>query len=247
VAVRDSKDPDGPVLEFTPLEWLCFLAGAKAGEFDLRQMLNAQQSGATEAARDLSGWSAEENAEWDTLHGPEAGAALRSANDRVWAIVRELRETALTEGRDPYQDPMAQRLSAALVGVDGKGFCELPHMSAEEEDARDRRHYARGGLVSAAAPIVNEPGCVFPALPSRADIERLAAEQRAANPMQTITVTTDVTDEQVADFRATLATFLKAPEPAHFTWDEVRAARMNPEAQAGYQAAAEHHHKEPQL
>ena len=35
VRVRDSKDPDGPMLTFTPAEWEAFLAGAKAGEFDL--------------------------------------------------------------------------------------------------------------------------------------------------------------------------------------------------------------------
>lgn len=34
VAVRDSKDPDGPALIFTPGEWAAFLQGAKAGEFD---------------------------------------------------------------------------------------------------------------------------------------------------------------------------------------------------------------------
>ena len=34
VAVRDSKDPAGPVLCFTPDEWSAFIGGAKAGEFD---------------------------------------------------------------------------------------------------------------------------------------------------------------------------------------------------------------------
>ncbi len=33
IAVRDSKDPDGPVLAFTRDEWEAFLAGARAGEF----------------------------------------------------------------------------------------------------------------------------------------------------------------------------------------------------------------------
>jgi hypothetical protein len=33
-AVRDSKDPDGPALVFTPAEWDAFLEGAKHGEFD---------------------------------------------------------------------------------------------------------------------------------------------------------------------------------------------------------------------
>jgi len=36
VAVRDSKDPDGPKLAFGPDEWLAFTAGVRAGEFDLR-------------------------------------------------------------------------------------------------------------------------------------------------------------------------------------------------------------------
>jgi hypothetical protein len=34
VAVRDSKDPNGPALIFTPCEWMAFLDGAKDGEFD---------------------------------------------------------------------------------------------------------------------------------------------------------------------------------------------------------------------
>jgi hypothetical protein len=35
VAVRDSKDPEGPKLAFAPNEWRAFTAGIKAGEFDL--------------------------------------------------------------------------------------------------------------------------------------------------------------------------------------------------------------------
>jgi len=35
VAVRDSKNPDGPVLVLTPRQWRAFAAGIKAGEFDL--------------------------------------------------------------------------------------------------------------------------------------------------------------------------------------------------------------------
>jgi hypothetical protein len=34
VAVRDSKDPDGPKLIFTPAEWRAFLAGVHRREFD---------------------------------------------------------------------------------------------------------------------------------------------------------------------------------------------------------------------
>ncbi|OLT09785.1 hypothetical protein BJF78_06155 [Pseudonocardia sp. CNS-139] len=33
-AVRDSRDPDGPVLIFTEAEWVAFSLGARAGEFD---------------------------------------------------------------------------------------------------------------------------------------------------------------------------------------------------------------------
>ena len=34
IAVRDSKDPDGSILVFTPAELRAFVDGAKAGEFD---------------------------------------------------------------------------------------------------------------------------------------------------------------------------------------------------------------------
>jgi len=34
IAVRDSKDPSGPVLVYTPAEFGAFLDGAKKGEFD---------------------------------------------------------------------------------------------------------------------------------------------------------------------------------------------------------------------
>ncbi len=34
VAMRHSKDPDGPILMYTAAEWHAFLHGAKAGEFD---------------------------------------------------------------------------------------------------------------------------------------------------------------------------------------------------------------------
>jgi hypothetical protein len=35
VAVRDTKDRNGPALGFTPDEWRAFVQGVKAGEFDL--------------------------------------------------------------------------------------------------------------------------------------------------------------------------------------------------------------------
>lgn len=34
-AVRDSKDPGGPVLLFNRARWLGFISGAKNGQFDL--------------------------------------------------------------------------------------------------------------------------------------------------------------------------------------------------------------------
>jgi Domain of unknown function (DUF397) len=33
IGIRDSKDPDGPVLRFTTGEWNAFLAGVNRGEF----------------------------------------------------------------------------------------------------------------------------------------------------------------------------------------------------------------------
>ncbi|HEV2347334.1 MAG TPA: DUF397 domain-containing protein [Actinocrinis sp.] len=35
VAVRDSKDPGGPILRFTAAEWAAFAEGMAAGEFDM--------------------------------------------------------------------------------------------------------------------------------------------------------------------------------------------------------------------
>ena len=35
IAVRDSKNRRGPVLEFNPLEWEAFVGGVRDGEFDL--------------------------------------------------------------------------------------------------------------------------------------------------------------------------------------------------------------------
>jgi hypothetical protein len=34
IAMRDSKDPSGPVLTYTRIEWSAFLDGVKKGEFD---------------------------------------------------------------------------------------------------------------------------------------------------------------------------------------------------------------------
>jgi hypothetical protein len=34
IAIRDSKDPNGPILVYTPAEFRAFLDGARKGEFD---------------------------------------------------------------------------------------------------------------------------------------------------------------------------------------------------------------------
>ncbi|HYS38310.1 MAG TPA: DUF397 domain-containing protein [Pseudonocardiaceae bacterium] len=34
-AVRDSKDPTGPILRFTAKEWAAFIGGVQDGEFNL--------------------------------------------------------------------------------------------------------------------------------------------------------------------------------------------------------------------
>ena len=38
IAVRDSKDRQGPVLLFTTHEWEAFLGGARDGEFELKRL-----------------------------------------------------------------------------------------------------------------------------------------------------------------------------------------------------------------
>jgi hypothetical protein len=35
IAVRDSKDPDSPILTYDRAEWHAFVAGVKNGEFDV--------------------------------------------------------------------------------------------------------------------------------------------------------------------------------------------------------------------
>ncbi|GAA2037009.1 DUF397 domain-containing protein [Catenulispora yoronensis] len=34
ICVRNSRDPEGPVLRFTKAEWTAFVSGVKDGEFD---------------------------------------------------------------------------------------------------------------------------------------------------------------------------------------------------------------------
>lgn len=35
IAVRDSKNPQGPVLRYSPAEWQAFLDGVENGDFDV--------------------------------------------------------------------------------------------------------------------------------------------------------------------------------------------------------------------
>jgi hypothetical protein len=35
IVVRDSKDPDGPVLKFGAAEWTAFTSGVRAGRYDV--------------------------------------------------------------------------------------------------------------------------------------------------------------------------------------------------------------------
>jgi Domain of unknown function (DUF397) len=37
ITMRDSKNPDGPVLTFTPDEWRAFTLGVQDGEFDVTE------------------------------------------------------------------------------------------------------------------------------------------------------------------------------------------------------------------
>ena len=49
IGVRNSRDPDGPVLRFTPGEWDAFVGRARLGEFD-RSSGPAGSSGGVPAA-----------------------------------------------------------------------------------------------------------------------------------------------------------------------------------------------------
>lgn len=89
------------------------LRTARAEVDRLREQL---QSATVLPERDASGWTAAENAEFEELYGVRAAMHLRAANDRVWEVIKELRNAAVADGRNPYEDPMAQRLSAALIG-----------------------------------------------------------------------------------------------------------------------------------
>ncbi|MCX4525257.1 hypothetical protein OG982_06060 [Streptomyces sp. NBC_01551] len=46
----------------------------------------------------------------------DATGAVNASNDRAWDVVRLRRQQAAERGEHPYSDPVAQQLSAALVG-----------------------------------------------------------------------------------------------------------------------------------
>ncbi|MEV6679448.1 hypothetical protein AB0N09_21725 [Streptomyces erythrochromogenes] len=46
----------------------------------------------------------------------DAMAAVNASNDRAWDVVRLRRQQAAERGEHPHSDPVAQQLSAALVG-----------------------------------------------------------------------------------------------------------------------------------
>jgi hypothetical protein len=60
IAIRDSKDPGGPLLVYTPIEFRAFLDGARNGEFDSLLQLSGLIAGLLPrrgAARDPTGGS----------------------------------------------------------------------------------------------------------------------------------------------------------------------------------------------
>ncbi len=67
ITMRDSKDPDGPVLTFTPDEWKAFTLGVQDGEFDVEDD-SPEDHKAGESAPDNT--------------GPDARASYRSGRRR---------------------------------------------------------------------------------------------------------------------------------------------------------------------
>lgn len=51
IAMRDSKDPSGPILVYTPVEFRAFLDGARNGEFDSLLPLSGRITGFIARAR----------------------------------------------------------------------------------------------------------------------------------------------------------------------------------------------------
>jgi hypothetical protein len=55
VGVRNSRDPEGPVLRFTQGEWNAFLVGARLGEFDRFGAAASSPLARTDGTRDELG------------------------------------------------------------------------------------------------------------------------------------------------------------------------------------------------
>jgi hypothetical protein len=58
IAVRDSKNPAGPVLLFTGHEWQAFVAGIEAGEFG--HLSQARRDPGTPAGASTGSWQVQE-------------------------------------------------------------------------------------------------------------------------------------------------------------------------------------------
>lgn len=79
VVVRDSKDPHGPVLRFTPAEWRAFLLGVRGGEFELPDGGHGAASSPSRAA------SSPSRAAASSSRDRSAPAATRAASARASA------------------------------------------------------------------------------------------------------------------------------------------------------------------
>ena len=74
------------------------------------------------------GYTPDEAAEafWNAVDGlglapARQDHAVRAAHERAWALVKEWRAAAIARGEDPYRDPHAQALAAALIGASPAG------------------------------------------------------------------------------------------------------------------------------
>jgi hypothetical protein len=77
VFVRDSKDPDGAILEFNEREWEAFVAGARAGEFDRPAGRAGGRPGYSRAP-----WSRHVGRRWLSTPPPAAAQAARHRGRR---------------------------------------------------------------------------------------------------------------------------------------------------------------------
>lgn len=116
-------------------------------------------------------------------------AQLRRKQHAAWQVVASLRAAAVAEGRDPYQDPIAQALSLALVEGEIAGQAEVPQAKPDPCGAYSRWHRYGGTL----GPCIKPAGHADPARPdadwhsdaSGAAWDPIPAAAAAANPGET--------------------------------------------------------------